>query len=350
MEKMKIALVGAGTWGQSHANIYAEYSKVKIAAICDINVERALRMAEKHGISRDSVFSDYNDMLQKGDFDAVAIITPDFLHRDIAIACANAGKHMLIEKPLATNEKDVMDIYNAVRKNKVRAMVDFHNRWNPPFALMKSDLDSGKYGEPYSAYIRLNDIRWVATDLLPWAAQSSILWFLGSHSLDTLRWLFNDEVKKIYAVARSGILKRAGVDTVDVYQSILEFRNGGIATMENGWITPNTNPNVNDFKCNLMCTEGMFSLDLSSHNLIQRIGADGVKVPDILVNNFVHDRAMGFAYQSIRHFVDCILNDKPFYVSLEDAANVSLTILKIFEAVEKGTPVDVSLPDWKSCL
>lgn len=348
MKRLKIALVGAGTWGQSHANIYAEYAQVEIAAICDTNIERALKLAEKHNIKHTNVFTDYKDMLQKVDCSAVSIVTPDFLHKDIAIACANAGKHMLIEKPLATNEKDVFDIYHAVRKNDVRVMVDFHNRWNPPFAQMKSNIAAGKCGDPYSAYIRLNDIRWVATDLLPWAAQSSILWFLGSHSLDTLRWLFNDEVKKIYSVARSGILKKAGVDTVDIYQTILEFRNGCIATMENGWITPNSNPNVNDFKCSLTCTEGIFNLDLSNHNLMQYIGEDGVKVPDILVNNFVHGRAMGFAYQSIRHFVDCLLNDQPFYVSLEDAANVSLTILKIFESVQKGAPVEVLLPDWTS--
>lgn len=346
MKNLKIALVGAGTWGEQHASIYSEYRQVEIGAICDTNGERAMKLAAKHGIPHHAVFTDYNEMLEKGDFEAVAIVTPDFLHRDIAIACANAGKHILIEKPLATREKDVFEIYEAVRNNNVRVMVDFHNRWNPPFALMKSDIESSRYGEPYSAYIRLNDIRWVATDLLSWAAQSSILWFLGSHSLDTLRWLFNDEVKRVYAVARSGILKKEGIDTVDIYQTILEFRNGGIATMENGWITPNSNPNVNDFKCTVTCTDGMFSLDLSNHNMIQRFGPDGVKVPDILVNNFVHGRAIGFAYQSIRHFVDCLLNDKPFYVSLEDAANVSLTILKIFESVEKGLPVDVALPDW----
>lgn len=210
MEKLKIALVGAGTWGRQHASIYSEYKQVEIAAICDTNGERASKLADEYCIPPRSVFTDYNDMLDNGGFTAVAIVTPDFLHRDIAVACANAGKHMLIEKPLATKEKDVFDICEAVRRNNVRVMVDFHNRWNPPFASMKSDIESSYFGEPYSAYIRLNDIKWVATDLLPWAAQSSILWFLGSHSLDTLRWLFSDEVKRLYSVARSGLLKRTG--------------------------------------------------------------------------------------------------------------------------------------------
>ena len=80
-------------------------------------------------------------------------------------------------------------------------MVDLHNRWSPPFNSAHESVVNGELGNIYSAYMRLNDIKWVATDLLPWAAQSSILWFLGSHSLDTLRWFFNDEVKRVYSVS-----------------------------------------------------------------------------------------------------------------------------------------------------
>lgn len=114
-------------------------------------------------------------------------------------------------------------------------MVDFHNRWSPPFNAAYTAVRAGELGELYSGYFRLNDIKWVATDLLPWAAQSSILWFLGSHSLDTLRWIFGSEVERVYCVSRSGVLKGLGVDTVDEYLTTLEFKNGAIAHMENGW-------------------------------------------------------------------------------------------------------------------
>jgi predicted dehydrogenase len=111
-------------------------------------------------------------------------------------------------------------------------MVDLHNRWNPPFVSVKDSISAGELGEIQSGYFRLNDTKWVATDLLPWSSQSSILWFLGSHSLDTLRWLFNDDVKRVYSVSRSGVLKELGVDTTDMYLTTLEFYNGGIAQME----------------------------------------------------------------------------------------------------------------------
>jgi len=178
--------------------------------------------------------------------------------------------------------------------------------------------------------------------MLAWAAESSILWFLGSHSVDTLRWFFSDEVETVYAVSRKGILSGLGVDTEDIFQTILTFRKGGIATMENGWITPNTHPCVNDIKFNITGTTGMFNLDLSNNQMIERFTDVKSDRPDVLVNHFVHGRAMGFAYQSIRHFVDRLLDGKPFLVTPEDAANTSLVILAILESAKKREPVRVS--------
>lgn len=342
MSKFQIALIGCGTWGASHAMLYHEDPRVELTGVCDIVESKALALADQVGLSHERVFTDYKEMLDKVPCDAVAIVTPDFAHREYAVACANAGKHMIIEKPLATTKEDADAIMEAIERNHVRAMVDFHNRWSPPFALMKEEIEHGSIGQPYSAYIRLNDQKWVPTDMLKWSAKSSVLWFLGSHATDTLRWLFNSEVDTVYTVSREGILKGEGVDSVDMYQSIYTFKNGCIAQVEDGWITPNGGPNVNDFKCSIMGTEGMYQLDLSSHSMIQRYGKDKTAVPDVLVNNFVRDTATGFAYQSIRHFVDAMINGYDFYVSLKDAYNVTMTVLAVLEAAKSGQPVKVT--------
>ncbi|HHV96225.1 MAG TPA: Gfo/Idh/MocA family oxidoreductase [Clostridiaceae bacterium] len=339
MSKIKMAIVGAGLWGKNHALVFDAHPDVETVAICDINEEKAYAVAKQFGIKE--VYTDYNEMLKKSDCDAVSIVTPDFLHADIAVACANAKRHMLIEKPLATTREDVYRMVDAIEKNNVRVMVDFHNRWNPPFAITKQAIENGEIGEPYCAYIRLNDIKWVATDLLSWAAKSSILWFLGSHSLDTLRWMFNDEVERVYSVSREGILKGLGIDTVDVYLTTIEFKNGGIAQMENGWITPNGNPCVNDFKFNILGTKGMISIDASNHNLIQKYTDTGAKTPDILVSHFIQDKPKGFAYESIRHFIDRLIDGKEFYVTLQDAANTSLALCAVMESARIGQPVVV---------
>ncbi len=339
MKTIRMGIVGAGVWGANHASIYREHPGVELVAVCDRDAARAKAVAQEYGAPE--VYTDYADMAKKSGIDAVAIVTPDFLHADIAVDFAAQGKHMLIEKPLATTARDADRIVDAVKRAGVRCMVDLHNRWNPPFNSAKRQIASGALGEPYCAYIRLNDIKWVATDMLSWSAKSSILWFLGSHSLDTLRWLFDDEVKRVYSVKRDGLLKEMGIDAADVYLTTIEFQRGGIAHMENGWITPNGNTNINDFKFNMLCTKGMVSIDASSHNLMQVVTEEKATTPDILVSNYVFDRCKGFSYESIRDFVDRLIDGKEFRVSLEDSHRGVLAILAIMESAEKGVPVDV---------
>jgi len=339
MEKLKMAIVGAGIWGENHARIYKAHPFAEIVAICDQNLEKAEDVAQRVGIK--NVYADYQKMFEESDCDAVAIVTPDFLHGDIAVSAAEHGKHILIEKPIATTRVDVMRILKAVRENNVRAMVDLHNRWSPPFNAAKVAVDQGTLGDVYSAYFRLNDVKWVATDMLPWAAKSSILWFLGSHSVDTLSWLMNSAVTRVYTVSREGLLQGLGVDAVDEYLTTLEFENGGIAQMENGWITPNANPCVNDIKCNILGTKGMIAIDASNHNLVQLYTDQKVVVPDVIVQNSIFGQPKGFAFESVRSFVDCVLSGEPFHVSLEDAARASLVILAMMESAKTRTPVVV---------
>ena len=345
MKPFRIAIVGAGVWGDTHAAIYREHPMVEPVAICDKNEVRARALAEKYGLPK--VYTDVDDMLRDGGFDAVSIVTPDHLHADIAVKCAAAKKHMLIEKPLATTREDVFRIVDAAKEHGVRVMVDLHNRWSPPFAEAHQLIEDGELGTLRNAYFRLNDIKWVATDMLPWAASSSILWFLGSHSFDTLQWLFHDRVKRVYTVSNRGVLDDLGVKTDDVFLSTLEFEHGGIAQMENGWITPNANPCVNDIKCNLCGDKAMIAIDASNHNLIQFYSDEKVTVPDIIVRNKIHGRVKGFAYESIRSFVDKLASGEPFVVSLEDAARTSLAILAIIESAKTRTPVEIDYGSLK---
>lgn len=337
----KVAIIGAGTWGQTHAGIYNEHPSVSLAGVCDINIEKAKALATQFGIPPEHVYADHRQMLSDCDFDIAAIVTPDFLHRDFCVDCAEAGKDIICEKPLATNRQDLMDIEQSVRKNKVRLFVDLHNRFSPPFAQTKQSIENGELGMPYHAYFRLNDTKFVPTRMLPWAAKSSILWFLGSHSVDTLRWLMGSEVKRVFSVARKGVLAGMGVDTEDVYMTTLEFENGAVAQMENGWITPDTNPSLNDIKFNIMGTKGMISLDLTHSQLIERYMEDTCDKPDVLVRHFVHGQAMGFSYQSIRYFVDRIIDGKESLVTVRDAINTSLVVLAIMESAQKRAPVEV---------
>ncbi len=341
MKRLRVAIIGAGLWGGTHAAIYQEHSD--LVAICDSNLSRAEALAEKYHIP--NAYASVDDMLGAGGFDAVSIVTPDHLHADVAVKCAEAKKHMLIEKPLATTREDVFRIVNAAKRNGVRVMVDMHNRWNPPFVEAHRLVRLGQLGTLRSAYLRLNDIKQIATGMLSWAANSSILWFLGSHSLDLLQWLFQDEVSRVYTVSNRGVLDSLGVPVDDTFQTTLEFRSGGAAQMENSWIEPNAYLRANDIKCSLCGSKAMISIDASSHNLIQLYSDQKASVPDILARNEIHGHVKGFAYESIRDFVDSLLTDRPFVVSLEEGARASLAILAIIESARTHKPVRVDYGD-----
>jgi predicted dehydrogenase len=334
---LKMAIVGAGLWANEHARIFAERQGVETVAVCDLNKQRASEFATLHKISQ--VYTNHKEMLEKSGCDAVSIVTPDFLHAEIACDCAKAKKHMLIEKPLATTREDVYKIVETVEKNNVRVMVDFHNRWSPPFNNAKAILESKKIGKPINAYFRLNDVKSVATNMLSWAAKSSILWFLGSHSLDTLNWLMDSIPKEVYAASSRGVLDALGIESVDVYQTSIRYDNGVIAQMENGWITPNGNPCVNDIKFNVVCVEGKLDIDASSNNLLQVTSDKRMDTGDCIVANKIFGYHKGGAYESICSFLDKLQSGEEFFVSLKDAAQVSLTLLDIMKSAETGKPI-----------
>ena len=343
MNEVRFGIVGAGLWGQSHAKVYTTHPSARLAAVCDLDENRAAALASGYGAEK--VYTRVADLAADPEVDAVAVVTPDFAHRDPLMAVLEAGKHVIVEKPLATTDDDLRAIAPAVRRAEesggIKFMVDFHTRWSPPIVSARKDIRDGALGSISSAYYRLNDTMMVATDMLSWAAKSSILWFLGSHTVDTLRFLLDDEVERVYSVSREGVLKERGVDTIDLYQSILEFSSGPVATIENNWIIPNTCPKVNDIKVNILGSKGMYSMDLTNSQDVERYLEGGSSHPDYLVKTEVHGKPVGFAYESIRAFVDCVARDEPVLCGLEDGLRVSRVVLALMESARTRQPVTV---------
>jgi predicted dehydrogenase len=339
MKIIRFGIVGAGLWGRAHAEVYSTHPMARLTAVCDTDLERAQTLAAQYGGT--AVYADFEALIADPEVDAVAVVTPDFAHCAPILAAARAGKAVLVEKPLATTAEDLDAVKEAVTRSGIRCMVDFHNRWSPPVVVTRQSIEAGELGRLVSAYMRLNDTIYVPTRMLSWAARSSILWFLGSHTVDTLRFLSNDEVERVYTVVRSGVLDARGVQVPDIYQSILEFRSGMIATTENNWIVPDTNPSVNDYKMNILGSRGMINLDLTHSQLIEKFLETSANHPDVFVKPCIHGKYPGFAYESIRSFVECIAQDRPLPVTLEDGIRVSRVILAMMESAEKKEPVTV---------
>lgn len=339
--KIGFGIIGAGIWGEAHARVYSTHPLARLVAVSDIVESKAQNLAKKYGAQR--YYTDFRRLVEDPEVEAIAIVTPDFAHRDPFVAAVEAGKHVIVEKPLATSEEDLQAMKKAYEKQqgKVRIMVDFHTRFSPPIVIARDMIRQGELGEIVSAYYRLNDIIYVPTQMLSWAKNSSILWFLGSHAVDTLRFLIGSEVKRVYSVSNSRVLVKLGIPVADIYQSILEFENGVIATIENNWIIPNTHPHWNDIKLNILGSKGMINMDLTNNQAFERYLETKSDHPDFLIMPILHGKPMGFAHESIKDFVERLATGDEFLATFEDGYRVSKVILALIASAEEKMPQEV---------
>jgi len=338
MDKIGVGLIGTGLWGGLHATVYGASDRVELLGVADIVEERAKEVAEKTGAA---AYGDYRELLKDERIEAVSIVTPDFAHTEIALAAAEAGKHILCEKPLATTVEDCERIVSAAAEAGVKLMVDFHARWGPTFLRAREAVQEGKVGVPQHVYYRLSDRIFVPTEMLSWAAESTVMWFIGSHSIDTVRWLLDDEVRRVYAVCGSRVLKGMGVDTPDYYQTTLELKGGATAVIENSWIMPNSMPNIIDLKCELVGSKGAVYVDGSHHRAVEEYTETDATYPDVFVMPTVYGEQKGFAADSIRHFIDCVVDDREPMVTGQDGIEVTKVICAAEESIRTGQPVEL---------
>ena len=339
MDTVRMGLIGAGGWGSMHARTYADTAGAVLHGVADLDPQRAKTLADQFGAR---AYASHAELLADPDIDAVAVVTPDFAHDDVLLAAARAGKHILAEKPLAMTVDACERIVAEAEAAGVTLMVDFHARWSPPLYKAWESVRGGEIGTPRHVYYRLNDRIFVPTEMLPWAGRTTVLWFVGSHAIDTVRWLVGDEVARVYAVSRGGLLRNMGIDTPDYYQSLLEFRSGATAVIENSWILPNTMPNIVDVKCEIVGDQGALYVDQSHNRALEKYTGTAGSYPDVFVMPSIYGAQCGFAADSIRHFVDCVREGEPTLVNGRDGLVVTKIICAIEESIRTKRPVEIA--------
>ena len=156
MEKTRVAVIGLGSVAQLvHLPNLVKIKNAEISAVAEVNKSRLNSVADKYEIKKR--YSDYTQLLNNEEIDAVIIATPTHFHKQMAIDCLTAGKDVLVEKPLARNSNEGIEILECAKKNNKKLMVGMNLRYRPDSMLIRSLIDAGEIGDPF--YIKCGWIR-----------------------------------------------------------------------------------------------------------------------------------------------------------------------------------------------
>lgn len=335
-ERVGVAVVGAGIMGSAHAASVVADPRADVVGVASLPVADAKALADSCGAA--VATDDYRDLLARGDVDLVCIATPDHLHTEIAVATAEAGKAMLVEKPLATSLADVDRIIAAVERAGVKAMTCFNHRWIPSYAAAYDEIAAGRLGTPRLAYARKNDRIHVPTAMLSWAAGTTPAWFLSSHDIDLVCWYLGQPAVEVYATAVHGVLAARGIDTPDAVQAQVRFAGGGVATFESCWIYPDTFPTMTDSFIEVVGTDGVIHLDRKADQL-EVSTAESYTYPRTSIMPTIHGRQSGALAAAVSHLVDCVLEDREPLIPLTDSRHVTAVLDAVHTSIASGGPV-----------
>lgn len=302
MRQIGVGVIGVGVMGEQHVQAYVRNPLAKLVAVAEVAEARAQEISRKYGVT---AYADMRKLLERDDMEAVSICTSDPLHVDPALQALAAGKHVLLEKPIATTLADADRIIVAARQAGVKFMVGHIVRFDPRYAKVKELIEGGALGELETIFARRLNLA-AAQKVLK--GRVSVLSFLGVHDFDIMRWMAGSEAVRVHTEAEARLLKARGYDVEDMTFTLIRFANGVIGCAEIGWILPDTHPRRADFKLEAIGTKGVASVDLLEQGLYVCTESEGFQRP-----SFGHS-----IDAEVAHFIDCVLHDESPLVSGED--------------------------------
>ena len=229
-KKLRIGLVGCGRISRNHLAAIAQLNdELELAAVCDTVAERAQAAAGETGAK---VYTDYEQMLNNEKLDIVSICTPSGLHAEQGVLAAEAGCHVITEKPMSITLEGADRLIHACDKHRVSLFVVKQNRLNPTMQLLKRAVDKGRFGRIYFVQSNVfwsrpqsyyDQASWRGT----WEFDGGALMNQASHYVDALYWLVGNVE---YVMASTATLARR-IEAEDTGAAILKFRNGAIGTL-----------------------------------------------------------------------------------------------------------------------
>ncbi|MFT5526356.1 MAG: UDP-N-acetyl-2-amino-2-deoxyglucuronate dehydrogenase [Pirellulaceae bacterium] len=231
MRRVKTAIIGCGKIGATHALALSKLDESEFVAVCDAQLSRAQSFADQYGVR---AFDCVTEMLSSADVEAVTICTPHPLHEEPCVQAAQAGVHVLIEKPMASSLKACDAMLEAADKHGIKLGIVSQRRLFEPVQRMKAAIDAGKIGVPVLGTFSMfswRDQAYYESD--PWRGKwetegGGVLVNQSPHMLDMLQW-FMGEIEEVSGYWSN--LNHPYVEVEDTAVAMIRFKSGGLGNI-----------------------------------------------------------------------------------------------------------------------
>ena len=323
--------------GSLHARAIAEAESAELAAIVDIDKAAASRAAEAYG-SR--YLPNVEAALERTDIDAYVVALPDRSHRDVTVALLEAGRAVLLEKPMAHTLEAARAIAEAAERGGGRLLVGHILRFDPRYVTAAAAVRDGAIGELLHASAGRIGTRSYGRRL---QGASSVLFYVGVHDVDAIQWVSGGTIRRVYARAVSKLMQSQAIEGEDAVLSLVDFDGGGIGHLFSGWTRADNDPVAIDGRLEIFGTNGRVEVDARDHGVRVFDGAS-LLFPDGLHWPIVNNRLQGDLTAEITHFTRAVLDDRPFVISVIEAMQAVAVNDAILRSLASGQPEEVDRP------
>jgi UDP-N-acetyl-2-amino-2-deoxyglucuronate dehydrogenase len=329
VKKLNFGIIGCGRIAYKHAEAIKKNVKANLLCVCDILEERAAEYKDKYGA--EAHFTDYRKMLEYSGLDVVNICTPSGMHAEMGIAAAQAGKHVIVEKPMALSLKDADDLIGACDESGVKLAVCFQNRFNPPVQKLRRALEEGRFGKLTHASAI---VRWFRPqdyyDQAPWrgtrAMDGGCLMNQSIHNIDLLQWMMGP-VESVFGYTATNLRK---IECEDVGVAVLKFKNGALGVIE---ASTTIYPENLEETLNIFGEKGTVVLGGIAVNKIETW-----KFADSTDENGAIDQhqqdvpnVYGFGHEAlVEDFINAVINNSEPYITGREGRNALEIVLSIY--------------------
>ena len=327
--RLKVGVIGLGFFGSRHARVYADHPAAELTGVSDV---MPVRVAETAKLTGAKGFDDYHELLAS-EIDAVSICLPDRMHEDAAIAAANAGKSILLEKPLAHTAEVARRIVGAVEANGVRLMIGHILRFDIRYVQVFEAASPERLGQPIHLRAKRNGTRSTARRL---GSSSSILFYMGVHDVDAMQWIGRSLITRVYAQKRETL----GNGNEDALYAVVNFENGAIGSLDYSWAWPDGLMNSFRSAFEIVGTQTAAALDIADQGLYFT-GNDATRGGDTHLWPEINGRIAGGLADEIDHFVKATISGLPYCQHYREAFDAIAVLDALAESAVSGQPVDV---------